>query len=308
MNDTTLFAGQYETTGFMVLLLFFVIIPVGLTLLSAIAWIRHRFFGRRRHKRLLYAALAADLFTLACTADAWLIEPRMLTVARVSIESPKVSEEIKLMHISDVHFIQETPLTEKVVEVVEEERPDILLLTGDLADMKWHNTEEFASFMRRLCLATPTYFVQGADSPQEIVLASGNSVNVTSHIPTELPVGGTLVRIIGLGEANFKPSEPRPISPGALNIMLNHTPDLIDHAAWLGADLYFAGHTHGGQVRVPFWGAVVTNSGTGKRYEYGLYKVDQMSAFVTRGVGMEVKLAPRVRFLCPPEVVVVTVK
>jgi predicted MPP superfamily phosphohydrolase len=73
-----------------------------------------------------------------------------------------------------------------------------------------------------------------------------------------------------------------------------------------GVDLYLAGHTHGGQLRLPFFGAIVTASIYGKRYEMGAYRQGDTLLYVSRGVGMEGKGAPRARFLCPPEVVLCT--
>ena len=95
------------------------------------------------------------------------------------------------------------------------------------------------------------------------------------------------------------------IPPDAYTLLLYHTPDLIEAAAAEGVDLYLAGHTHGGQVRLPFYGAIVTFSYYGKAYEMGRYTVDQTTLYVTRGVGMEGLGLPRLRFLCPPEIVLI---
>jgi hypothetical protein len=63
-----------------------------------------------------------------------------------------------------------------------------------------------------------------------------------------------------------------------------------------------SGHTHGGQVRIPGMGAVYPSSLYGKRFEAGRYLLDRMTLYVSRGIGMEGLGAPRVRFLCPPEI------
>ncbi len=95
------------------------------------------------------------------------------------------------------------------------------------------------------------------------------------------------------------------IPAGSPTVLLNHTPDLIEAAARQRLDLYVAGHTHGGQIRLPGYGALVTFSAYGKRYEAGYYRMAATNLYVSRGLGMEGSgNAPRVRFLCSPEIVV----
>jgi len=86
-------------------------------------------------------------------------------------------------------------------------------------------------------------------------------------------------------------------------ILLYHSPDLAPEAAVTGIDLQLSGHTHGGQVCLPFWGAVFAGSLYGTLLAQGRYQLGRMTLYVTRGVGLEGKGAPRVRFLCPPEIV-----
>jgi predicted MPP superfamily phosphohydrolase len=93
----------------------------------------------------------------------------------------------------------------------------------------------------------------------------------------------------------------------AYKLLLYHSPDLIEVAAEGGIDLYLAGHTHGGQIRLPVYGAVFTSSRLGKRYEMGQYTVGETVLYVNRGLGMEGSIAPRARFLCPPEIAVVEI-
>jgi len=94
---------------------------------------------------------------------------------------------------------------------------------------------------------------------------------------------------------------------GALTLLLYHTPDLMPQAAALGVDLYLAGHTHGGQWRLPGFGAILTSSHYGKRYEAGHYQEAGSHLYVSRGLGMEGFGAPRARLFCRPELVSITV-
>src|SRR4030095_12196171 len=86
-----------------------------------------------------------------------------------------------------------------------------------------------------------------------------------------------------------------------------HYPDLIKEVASLKVDLYCAGHTHGGQVALPLYGALITFSKYGKQYEAGLYHEGETWLYVNRGVGCEGGNAPRVRSWARPEVTVIEV-
>jgi predicted MPP superfamily phosphohydrolase len=101
-------------------------------------------------------------------------------------------------------------------------------------------------------------------------------------------------------------SVPTPSPADSYRVLLYHSPDLAPVAPEAQVDLYLCGHTHGGQVRLPFFGAVATSSAFGKRYEMGLYQNGRMRLYVSRGVGLEGMGAPRVRFLCPPEITLIT--
>jgi predicted MPP superfamily phosphohydrolase len=88
-----------------------------------------------------------------------------------------------------------------------------------------------------------------------------------------------------------------------MTVLLFHSPDLILEASELGVDLFLAGHTHGGQIRLPIIGAVVTHSIYGSRYASGLFQEGDTTMYVSRGLGFEGSWLPRARFLCWPEIV-----
>lgn len=105
----------------------------------------------------------------------------------------------------------------------------------------------------------------------------------------------------------------RPVDPAAtlartpvdsVRIVLWHEPDRAIECAAAGASLQLSGHTHGGQVVLPLIGPPVLPSG-GRKYPSGLYQVEEMPLYVTRGVGL---LNPRIRWNCPPEVTLITLR
>ena len=89
-------------------------------------------------------------------------------------------------------------------------------------------------------------------------------------------------------------------------VLLYHSPELMPLVQQHPVELYLCGHTHGGQVRLPFYGAIVTSSVTGKRYEMGAYDEQETMLYVSRGIGLEGLSAPRMRLFCPPEIVLHT--
>jgi predicted MPP superfamily phosphohydrolase len=93
------------------------------------------------------------------------------------------------------------------------------------------------------------------------------------------------------------------VPAGAFTLLAYHSPDLIREATERQVDLYLGGHTHGGQLRLPFYGAIVTCSIYGKQYESGLFVEDGTAMYISRGVGFEGGGMPRARFLCRPEIV-----
>jgi predicted MPP superfamily phosphohydrolase len=90
-------------------------------------------------------------------------------------------------------------------------------------------------------------------------------------------------------------------------VLLYHSPELMPQVAGHGVDLYLCGHTHGGQVRLPLIGPLLTSSQLGRRFVMGLYKLGRTQLYVSRGIGLEGLSAPRVRFFCPPEMTVISI-
>ena len=89
------------------------------------------------------------------------------------------------------------------------------------------------------------------------------------------------------------------------SVFLCHYSNLIESLDNYNVDLYLCGHTHGGQICLPFYGAIITLSKFGKKYESGMYRMGATVLYVNRGIGLEGSaVAPRVRFLSKPEITV----
>lgn len=186
------------------------------------------------------------------------------------------------------------------------------MLTGDYLNLST-SAEELVRFLSSLNARYGKFAVFGNWDNTNFLqpyFKRAGVVNIEGKI-VPITIGNHRIAIFGVEECNEQQLRQlaSQLDPNSYNIMLTHDPDLIPQASnYSSIDLYLCGHTHGGQVRLPFYGAIVTLSRTGKRYEMGLYRERHLQIYVTRGIGMEGGPAPRIRFLCPPEVVFITIK
>ena len=276
-------------------------------------------FARRRSRlgpgwrALRLGVYALALAGIGCGLYARFVEPWWLEVTYTEIASPKVaSEPIRIVHFTDTHSEADPRTEEDIPAAVAEQRPDLILFTGDAINDP-NGLATFNRLMRRLAEIAPVYAVRGNwDIYRYARHVDFQAVGADELIGprVRLDVRGTPVSLIGAPALVWgQAAQALAAAPNErLKIVLYHYPDRIPAAAELGADLYLAGHTHGGQIALPFYGALVTLAEHGKRFESGHYRVHAMDAYVGRGLGLEGGRAPRVRFCARPELTVIVIK
>jgi predicted MPP superfamily phosphohydrolase len=308
--------------------LLFVCAVAAVYLLAACALVRAtlRRFGRtgRPSRAALIAergSLALAAVGLLCFAYGYFVEPYWPEVTHVRVESQKLKgaqRPVRVVHISDLHCDPKTRLEERLPDVVAAERPDLIVFTGDSINSP-EGLPVLRKLLPRLAALAPTYAVRGNwDTAfwRREDLFGGTGVVELKKEAARVDVAGTTLWVAGApfgslyeppaGARSGIESALKDVPPEGFTLFLYHTPDAILEAAETGrVDLYCAGHTHGGQVALPFYGALVTLSKFGKKYESGLHREGQTWLYVTRGLGMEGGSAPRVRFLARPEVTVI---
>jgi len=272
----------------------------------------------------LAAALAVQLLGSAFVAYGTLVEPFRLRVTRLEIACPALANPgtpLRLVHLSDIHVERTTRRERDLPSLVARLEPDLIAVTGDYLNASYTDdlraSADLQALLIRLRALGSVYGCLGTlevDLPELMrpVLA-GAGVDLLEDRAVELIVGGHRLWLAGIRctrdpaadgarLANLLAGAPQ----GALKVVLYHMPDLLPEAATLGVDLVLSGHTHGGQWRLPGFGALLTNSRYGKRYEAGHYRQGETHLVVSRGLGMEGFGMPRARFFCPPEVVLIT--
>jgi len=246
-------------------------------------------------------------------------EPFRLSLTRLTLKSPKLrgAPPLRIMHLSDLHIERLTRRERKVLKWLDELHPDLIVYTGDLLNYSYLDDDQARAdcreFLSQLHAPLGVYAITGTpliDRPDvaRAIYPAVPNVRLLTNEAIEVE-GYPQVQIIGL-TCTHDPTLDAPklaharsaVPHDKFAVLLYHAPDLMPEAVQAGIDLYLCGHTHGGQIRLPLYGAVVTSSLYGKRYEMGQYTEQTTTLYVSRGLGLEGKGAPRMRFFCPPEV------
>jgi len=265
----------------------------------------------------LWILAALNLFLLGMALDAFYVEPMRLTVGRIEVPVPGLSHPVRIVQLTDIHMERTTRREQALPGLVASLNPDMIVITGDYLNKSFTHDAQAADDLRTLLgqLHAPLgiYAINGnVETPQEMdTLLAGLDIHRLENEVVRIPALGDRFVMLGV---NYDDDEydqyelnrlMAQVKPDDFSLLLYHTPELAYAARDVHVNLYLAGHTHGGQVRLPLYGAIFTNSRTGKTFEMGLYHVGQTTMYISRGLGMVGNSAPRARFLCPPEVTVV---
>jgi predicted MPP superfamily phosphohydrolase len=250
-----------------------------------------------------------------CIAYGFWIEPYWIQVTHVKILSAKLpqgSRPIRIVQISDLHCEKKVRLEKRLPAVIAHERPDLVVFTGDSLNAP-AGLSTFQQCMTKIAAIAPTFAVRGNWDVwywSHLDLFGGTGVHALQSESVRVVVDGTPLWIGGVPvDSERQIGKVLASMPSdEFRVFLDHYPDEIFAVAKLKADLYCAGHIHGGQVALPFYGALVTLSRYGKRFEAGLYRVGETWLYVNRGIGMEGGDMPRVRFCARPEVTVIEIR
>ncbi len=266
-----------------------------------------------RKKAVRIAAAACVVLAVVVLVDAFFIEPDWVVKEMLAISSPKLKKRVKIVAICDLHTEGYGKRHEKALQIVREAQPDIILLGGDyLNGSRFEYLPELRRFVSQLEAPFGVYAVGGnfdfTQCPAEMFEELGvRWLENETVFFEELGLSICGLRCIwDLAEMDrrFLKTVANENSDSFM-LLLTHYPNHIEEPQVTPVDLYFCGHTHGGQIRLPLWGAIITLSKLGKKYECGHYIHGNTHVYVSRGLGMEGGSVPRVRFLCRPEVTVI---
>jgi predicted MPP superfamily phosphohydrolase len=248
------------------------------------------------------------------------IEPFNIKVTHQELVTDRIpgNSQFRLLHLGDLHLEHYSIREEKLNKIIKKINAEIILFSGDYLSLSsirdktaWSELQKVLEDWRA---PLGVYGVTGSpavDLPENFpdILNDLPMVLLNDELIT-IEKNGAIISLIGLG-CTHKPhlDEPRLRNllvndPKGFRILLHHSPDLAPHIAKDDIDLQLSGHTHGGQFCLPFFGPLFTGSLYGLKFKSGRYDFKNLVLYITRGLGMEGLSAPRVRFLCPPEVIV----
>lgn len=255
-------------------------------------------------------------------------ELRCVKITTYDIEDDKISEDKTVVFLSDYH--EAKIINEKIVSAVDKVSPDVILVGGDMINGFEHEglVESSAALLNKLVEKYPVYYAYGNHESKLIDVApdvwkkyqESLSSDIKYLLNDSVSLGGN-IRVYGLntprefykrgfGFPRLTKKEIEELlgekSKNEFGVLLGHAPDFIEGYTSWGADLSLSGHFHGGMVRLPLLGGMVSpRLLLLPRYDYGIYEENSKIEIVTNGLGQH---SIKLRINNIPEIVQVNLK
>jgi len=276
---------------------------------------------RKRNKTILYIAVFLLVSFIGYTI--WGNLTVGINYYDVSFEKlPDAFDKFKIAQISDLHNAEFGEENLKIIKILKSEKPDIIVITGDLVDSNRTDVDIAINFVEQIVEIAPCYYVTGNHEAwigteytefENQLIESG--VIVLHDEMILLSKGNESIQIIGLDDPDFTYGSSygqysifqsklgNMNLPEGFKLLLSHRPEAFDAYVANNIDLVLSGHAHGGQFRLPIVGGIVApNQGLFPKYDAGTYTEAKTTMIVSRGIGNSI--IP-IRINNRPEVVIV---
>lgn len=272
---------------------------------------------REKYRRILRTKRAIVLHCIAitgilCVLYGYFIEPYRIEVKIIPIQTNKLNTtNFRIVQISDIHCDRRPANENTIVKIINGLKPDIIVFTGDAINKPAY-LPVFKGTMKNLIASSGKFAVYGnweTNHWPNLDYYSQTGFELLDANTVRLEKNGEAITISGLScnnpEADWRTLHG--LSSETYNIFLFHYPALIESVKDFNVDLYLCGHIHGGQIAIPFYGALITMSKMGKKYESGMYSVGKTTLYINRGLGMDA-YQPRMRLFAKPEITVFNIE
>lgn len=278
-------------------------------------------------KKKLILSFLTVLFAVLAIWIAW--GNSALELNRFEVKSDRIPESFdgyRIAHISDLHNAEMGEKNEKLITLLREAEPDIVVITGDLIDSRRTDIDVALDFTGEAVKIAPCFYVTGNHEGRVGKYAElkeglmGLGVTVLEDEKVTLSKDGEEISLLGVNDPSFKTDylfgddadvmneSLKSLMDGEENytVLLSHRPELFMVYAENDVNLVLSGHTHGGQFRLPVIGGLIApNQGFFPQYDSGIYTKGDTNMIVSRGIGNS--LIP-FRFNNRPEVIIAELK
>ncbi len=266
---------------------------------------RRYYFPLKTIKKWLrmFTIIAIALFT-SCYIYGSKIEPNWIEVVPIQLTIPNLSpafNKFKIVQISDLHSNRFMPAKrlDRIIKLVNQQKPDVIAITGDfITKHEDFNSQELEEKLSKLVSQISTLSVLGnhdhrgnanATDNLKQALVRSNVTNLDNQVYV-IERGTEKLTFAGVDDPYWgKPDLDRVIKllpDNSAAILLVHEPDYIkESAATHKFALQLSGHSHGGQIKIPFLNPLILPYG-GKKYFAGLNQVENTLEYTNRGLGM----------------------
>lgn len=250
------------------------------------------------------------------------IEPSLLDIQFVEMKHnliPKSFDGLKIVQFSDTHLGFQYSLKQLsgLIKKINSFHPDLVFFTGDLMDApnQFKETDKIIPILQQINAPLGKYSIYGnhdhggyGSTIYKNIMQTANFTLLQNESKQIQLSDGSRIYLIGiddamLGRPDFNIAQQQ-VPENAFKILLSHAPDLVERASQYNIPWQLSGHSHGGQVKIPFVGALVIPP-FAQKYPEGYYLVKNTNLYVNRGLGTT-RLP--FRFMAKPELTVFTLK
>ena len=252
--------------------------------------------GKPWRRRLAWALVVTVCAAAAVAAEVYreVHTTRLVTETTVT---DKLTGELRIMQLSDIHMRDDPAQLASIVTQVRDAGPHLIVIAGDTLNTRNETLDPLKELFSRLAeLGIPMYAVLGnhdhwsKDLPQLVELYARHGIKLIDNEHEVITGEFGSFTLVGAGDAytdHAHLDQALKGAPGGFRFLLTHSPEILPQLEKADIDYAVCGHTHGGQVAMPFFGAIyVPGQGLFPKYSRGRYQVEKAALYIDSGVGV----------------------
>lgn len=248
--------------------------------------------------RLLKKIVGLNIFIFVIVLFKWWHDTFTFKLNRVQINQEQTSQQtIRILQLTDIHGKMSSQSIKRISEIIKKEQPDLITLTGDLIDRKTKRFDNVLDCIDELiAFDLPIFFVSGNHEHGNkrgdhfVTSLKEKGIYIIDNESHAMPLKTGELDVIGINDISTGHADVaramRNVNGKRKRLLLSHCPNIVFSHPELAVDLILSGHTHGGQVRLPLIGALISpNQGAFPTYDKGTFTFTDKVLYVCSGFG-----------------------